>query len=87
MQQLRACSACKPAIASLLASSHVAARRPDDLTLVTMRKPGEPLTWDNQTFKAIPEYSWVPQCVPCQSSISLSRANTTAEGQPLPLVR
>ena len=44
------------------------ARRADDLTLVTMRKPGEQLTWDNQTFKGVPDYSWVPQCValhPC----------------------
>ena len=40
-------------------------RRADDLTLVTMRKPGEQLTWDNQSFKKIPEYSGVPQCVWC----------------------
>ncbi len=38
-------------------------RRADDLTLVTMRKPGDQLTWDNESFKTVPEYSGVPQCV------------------------
>ena len=36
--------------------------RHDDLTLVTMRKPGELLTWDDVNFKPVPDYNDVPQC-------------------------
>ena len=51
---------------------HNSLRRPNDLTLVTMRKPGEQFTWDGVNFKSVPEYGRIPQCVTMHLLLFLS---------------